>query len=321
MLRQRIILSDSAILGSLTSWDSYTSAGTGETVENAISGTGQRAGLYCLKTAITYGSAGTPLQGRTSEFVSVNSAASATAGVFCKAASSSPKGIVELLCYDAGSNLLGTLTLVSSFTAPATHTDKGATINAVGGAAPAFPATTTKVKLRFYQSCGSSAQNGGIYWDDAYITNGGANLLANPGLGDGSATAKTFVFNSPPPAIRGYDPTVNVAQVITGGNVLYSQQLGANSAIIALVWGESSPLSQDDLDGGFNWLTLTQTAGTQSLSNFFMNVAVGSLNDVYLYRGSDMATVTIMNNSLGFKPIPKHDDRYAGQLVLRIQYA
>jgi len=322
MLQSRIILSDSSILGTLDNWDSYTAAGTGETVTNAINGLGQRAGLYCLKTSIAYGSAGTPQQGRTSEFVTINPAASGTAGVYAKLASGTgPKLKVQVLCYNSGQSLLDTLTVQALAVPTSSYAAYGATINASGGAAPAWPAGTAYAKIRIFQQATSTAQDGAIYFDDAYVTNGGANLLTNPGLGDGSATANTFTLNSPPAAIRGYRPRVNVAQLTTSGNVLYADQLGAASSIVVLPWTVNYPLSKDDLDGGFNHVTRAQDAGTQSLHNIYYNVSVGALNDIFLYRGSDKSTVRIMNPTLDFQPLPKQDNMFTGNLIMRIQYA
>ena len=133
------------------------------------------------------------------------------------------------------------------------------------------------------------------------------------------ATYPDLIFNSLPAAIRGFDPSVNVAMALTEGGELYTRQIGTQTALISIVFDKEHPLRFTDYDGNFNWVTWAQTASTQSLANWFLNVSVGALNSFTLTRGDDTATVNLMNNPLGFRPVLGKDDQYVGEMILRIQ--
>lgn len=61
-----------------------------------------------------------------------------------------------------------------------------------------------------------------------------------------------------------------VVWVQTEGNEEYSYKKGAGYAVIELKF-ENMPAS--DFDGGFDYLTKAQGPGTQSLANWFLNMA------------------------------------------------
>lgn len=129
-----------------------------------------------------------------------------------------------------------------------------------------------------------------------------------------------LLFNSVPAAIRGYDPAVNSILAVSVNDTVYTQLLGNPHSLISVVFNKEHPLRFVDYDGGFNWITKAQAAGTQSLANWFLNVAIGTMNSFTIERGDDTATVNLMNNPLGFKPRQGKDDEYVGELILRIQY-
>lgn len=86
-------------------------------------------------------------------YIAVDSSKPHNLQVHCREDSGAATLDVDLLCYDAGNVLLGTLNLVTAYNPPTSDVwveacaiAGNSVINAVGGAAPAFPATTTKVK-------------------------------------------------------------------------------------------------------------------------------------------------------------------------------
>lgn len=105
----------------------------------------------------------------------------------------------------------------------------------------------------------------------------------------------------------------------TAGNVTYAYDTGIDSNLITLTWDAKRPLRAKDYSGGFNPSTRVQTGGTQSLLNWYWNVAAGALN-TFTYNDKDGIAWTVRWEGGPPKLEQLPNQHYVGTIVLRVEY-
>ena len=143
-----------------------------------------------------------------------------------------------------------------------------------------------------------------------------------------TSTGQTpLVFSSFKPIQKGLTPQANEVVQRTAGDVASAYTSGIDASLITLTfdWTPTSkhPLKRNDYEGGWNYSSRTQASSTQSLLNWFWNVAHGEHNTFIMSYTDALGnvinqTVRWLDDAPKFTPLP--NGHFEGVINLRIEY-